>query len=179
MFRIPLKSALDLAKQYKIESLYPFLQESIVETSNPNPNIPHVPFLADCTFDQYFKQEQEQDTTNSISNPIHCDLHSVDVSFALLDAIPIFIAQLGEIQLFRRADSGYINATLLLQAGGIKSERERSIILSLEVGRVRMKKPDKLAGIWIPLERARALADTCSLTHKLGIFLSDQLNLEF
>ncbi|KAF9343219.1 hypothetical protein BGX26_006081, partial [Mortierella sp. AD094] len=60
------------------------------------------------------------------------------------------------------------------------TEQERSIVLSLELGRVRVRKPgSQLFGTWIPLARARALAATCSLHHKLGPFLNDNLDTYF
>ncbi|KNE54622.1 hypothetical protein AMAG_00584 [Allomyces macrogynus ATCC 38327] len=97
--------------------------------------------------------------------------------------------------LLRRADeSQYVNATTLLLAGGVDSDKERNIVLSLERGRVRVRRPSltaataagsggdartldppTLEGTWIPLARARALASTCSLDHHLALFLSDNL----
>ncbi|KAL7748302.1 hypothetical protein RI367_006261 [Sorochytrium milnesiophthora] len=41
--------------------------------------------------------------------------------------------------LMRRADTQYVNATTLLEAGGITTEAERSIVLSLERGRIRIR----------------------------------------
>ncbi|KAJ1505963.1 hypothetical protein HMI56_000851 [Coelomomyces lativittatus] len=98
--------------------------------------------------------------------------------------------------LLRRADTHYVNASTLLVAGGIESEHERSIVLSLE--NARMNVPEKtcavpselsspspsmalpvstlsLAGTWIPLERARALATTCNVETQLALFLCDLL----
>ncbi|KAJ2789307.1 hypothetical protein GGI18_002481, partial [Coemansia linderi] len=79
-------------------------------------------------------------------------------------------------RLLRLVENGYVNASSLLLAGGVASEQERSIVLSLEVGRFKWRRPQsKLYGTWIPLPRARALAATCSLNHRLGPFLNDNL----
>ena len=52
-------------------------------------------------------------------------------------------------QLQRRVDTGYVNATILLMAGGLETESERSIILSLEVGRIKVRKTTSdLYGTW-------------------------------
>ncbi|KAI9184021.1 hypothetical protein H9P43_003074 [Blastocladiella emersonii ATCC 22665] len=90
-----------------------------------------------------------------------------------------------DLLLMRRADdSQYVNATALLRAGGVDTERERSMILSLERGRVRVRAPPgtprnnaaaTLEGTWIPLSRARALAATCALDVRLDAFLADAL----
>lgn len=132
--------------------------------------------------------------------------------------------------LLRRIDTNFVNATTLLFAGGIESEQERSIVLSLERGRIRvrskreregklkgkgkkssnsaasgaarvvevdkvlgrdrnLRNKDKISadeddeitleGTWIPLPRARALASTCTLDHRLSYFLSDDLSTYF
>ncbi|KAJ1677529.1 hypothetical protein EV182_005974, partial [Spiromyces aspiralis] len=79
-------------------------------------------------------------------------------------------------RLLRLVETGYVNASSLLAAGGICTEGERNIILSLEVGRFKWRRPkSQLNGTWIPLPRARALAATCSLNHRLGPFLNDNL----
>ncbi|KAJ2397246.1 hypothetical protein GGI05_000737, partial [Coemansia sp. RSA 2603] len=83
-------------------------------------------------------------------------------------------------RLLRLVENGYVNASSLLLAGGVSSEQERSIVLSLEVGRFKWRRPQsKLYGTWIPLPRARALAATCSLNHRLGPFLNDNLEAYF
>ncbi|KAJ1913934.1 hypothetical protein H4219_004997 [Mycoemilia scoparia] len=79
-------------------------------------------------------------------------------------------------RLLRLVETGYVNASSLLSAGGIVTEGERNIVLSLEVGRFKWRRAkSKLNGTWIPLPRARALAATCSLNHRLGPFLNDNL----
>lgn len=105
----------------------------------------------------------------------------------IIDNIAVYVTVLseangveGEHLLMRRLDNGYINGTTLLKAGGIETEQERSIVLSLEVGRVRIpNRASKLHGTWIPLRRAQALAATCSLQHKLGPFLNDSIDSYF
>ncbi|KAJ2401231.1 hypothetical protein GGI23_001536 [Coemansia sp. RSA 2559] len=83
-------------------------------------------------------------------------------------------------RLLRLVENGYVNASSLLLSGGVASEQERSIVLSLEVGRFKWRRPQsKLYGTWIPLPRARALAATCSLNHRLGPFLNDNLEAYF
>ncbi|KAJ2607485.1 hypothetical protein H4S08_004811 [Coemansia sp. RSA 1365] len=83
-------------------------------------------------------------------------------------------------RLLRLVENGYVNASSLLLAGGVASEQERSIVLSLEVGRFKWRRPQsKLYGTWIPLPRARALSATCSLNHRLGPFLNDNLESYF
>ncbi|PVU96876.1 hypothetical protein BB559_002217 [Furculomyces boomerangus] len=83
-------------------------------------------------------------------------------------------------KLLRLAENGYVNASTLLEAGGVNSEQERNIVLSLEVGRFKWRRPDsQLSGTWVPLSRARALAATCSLTNRLGVFLNDNLESYF
>jgi len=80
------------------------------------------------------------------------------------------------IPLLRIYNNDMVNGTLLLTAGGVESEQNRSIILSLESKRVRIRKhTNGLCGTWIPLNRARELARTCSLDSKLSVFLSDNL----
>ncbi|KAI9255061.1 hypothetical protein BDA99DRAFT_517802 [Phascolomyces articulosus] len=83
-------------------------------------------------------------------------------------------------RIMRRLDSGYINGTKLLTAGGIDTESERSMILSFEMERRRMpRKKSELYGTWIPLRRAQELAVTCSIQHRLGPFLSDSIESYF
>ncbi|KAG0796913.1 hypothetical protein G6F57_005392 [Rhizopus arrhizus] len=85
-----------------------------------------------------------------------------------------------EHRIMRRLDTGFINGTALLAAGGIETESERSMILSFEMDRVRMpKKKSPLFGTWIPLRRAQELAITCSVQHKLGHFLEDSIESYF
>ncbi|KAL9545260.1 hypothetical protein MBANPS3_007230 [Mucor bainieri] len=85
-----------------------------------------------------------------------------------------------EYRIMRRVDTGFINGTVLLTAGGIETESERSMILSFEMERVRMpKKKSQLFGTWIPLRRAQELAVTCSIQHKLGHFLEDSIEQYF
>ncbi|KAF9216505.1 hypothetical protein BGZ59_009416 [Podila verticillata] len=112
-------------------------------------------------------------------NPVTPNIH-----LTVIDNVALFTTKLvnpgAEYRLLRRADNGYVNATTLLLAGGVETEQERSIVLSLELGRVRVRKPgSQLFGTWIPLARARALAATCSLHHKLGPFLNDNLDTYF
>ncbi|KAL1922858.1 uncharacterized protein VTP21DRAFT_9234 [Calcarisporiella thermophila] len=105
----------------------------------------------------------------------------------VMDKIAVFETMLtrsagfkADYRLLRRVDTNMVNATLLLQAGGVETEAERSIVLSLELRRSRVRKADSpLNGVWIPLERARALAATCSLHHRLGPFLNDDLLDEY
>ncbi|KAJ3139948.1 hypothetical protein HDU90_008849 [Geranomyces variabilis] len=78
------------------------------------------------------------------------------------------------VPLLRRVDNNMVNATLLLHAGGLVTDKDRSIVLSLERGRARCrKKGSGLYGTWIPLNRARHLARTFCLQGKLGGFLGD------
>ncbi|KAI9597271.1 hypothetical protein BDF19DRAFT_412252 [Syncephalis fuscata] len=104
-----------------------------------------------------------------------------------IEGSPFYVTTLGPAQGFsrdfrmmRRVDTGYVNASALLEAGGIETESERSIILSLEIGRMRVpQRESELFGTWIPLGRARALAATCSLQNRLGPFLNDNLATYF
>lgn len=80
----------------------------------------------------------------------------------------------------RRLDTGFVNGTSLLTAGGIDTERERSMILSFEMERIRIpNKGSDLCGTWIPLRRAQELAVTCSIQNRLGPFLSDRVESYF
>ncbi|KAI8087526.1 hypothetical protein BDF21DRAFT_450618 [Thamnidium elegans] len=104
----------------------------------------------------------------------------------LIDHIAVCIVVLAktettpEYRIMRRVDTGFINGTVLLTAGGIETESERSMILSFEMERVRMpKKKSQLFGTWIPLRRAQELAVTCSIQHKLGHFLEDSIESYF
>ncbi|KAI8877531.1 hypothetical protein K501DRAFT_288329 [Backusella circina FSU 941] len=81
-----------------------------------------------------------------------------------------------EYRIMRRLDNQFINGTVLLTAGGIETERERSMILSFEMDRVRMPKPENaLFGTWIPLRRAQELACTCSIQNTLAQFLDNDV----
>ncbi|OMJ18067.1 hypothetical protein AYI70_g5578, partial [Smittium culicis] len=83
-------------------------------------------------------------------------------------------------KLLRLVENGYVNASSLLEAGGVTSEQERNIVLSLEVGRFKWRRPEsQLSGTWVPLSRARALSATCSLTNRVGVFLNDNLESYF
>jgi hypothetical protein len=82
--------------------------------------------------------------------------------------------------IIRRLDTGFVNGTTLLTAGGIDTERERSMILSFEMERIRVpNKGNRLWGTWIPLHRAQELAATCSIQNRLAGFLSDRLDTYF
>ncbi|PVU87410.1 hypothetical protein BB561_006348 [Smittium simulii] len=83
-------------------------------------------------------------------------------------------------KIMRLVENGYVNASTLLEAGGVYSEQEKNIVLSLEIGRFKWRRPaSQLSGTWVPLSRARALAATCSLTNRVGIFLNDCLEAYF
>ncbi|CAO3595148.1 unnamed protein product [Absidia cylindrospora] len=83
-------------------------------------------------------------------------------------------------KVLRRLDTGFVNGTSLLTAGGIDTERERSMILSFEMERIRIPNKDsELCGTWIPLRRAQELAVTCSIQNRLGPFLSDRVESYF
>lgn len=79
------------------------------------------------------------------------------------------------IPIIRRVEDGCVNATTLLVAGGLVSDRERSTVLSLEVIKSKIRKKMGLLGTWIPLKRARELSRTYLLEAKLAFFLSDGL----
>ncbi|ORX58013.1 hypothetical protein DM01DRAFT_1405674 [Hesseltinella vesiculosa] len=102
----------------------------------------------------------------------------------LLDNVSVCVATLSvtnedhtsKYEVLRRLDTGFVNGTSLLTAGGIDTERERSMILSFEMERIRIPNPSsELYGTWIPLHRAQELAVTCSIQHRLGPFLSDRI----
>ncbi|RUS15464.1 hypothetical protein BC937DRAFT_92416 [Endogone sp. FLAS-F59071] len=109
------------------------------------------------------------------------------VYITVIDNIAVYVMLLTkatgfdkDYRLMRRVDTGYVNGTTLLMAGGIETESERSIVFSLEVGRMRVRKQSsELFGTWIPLRRAMALATSCSLRHKLGPFLDEDLDTHF
>ncbi|KAG2195488.1 hypothetical protein INT47_012032 [Mucor saturninus] len=112
------------------------------------------------------------------------------MTITLLDNVTVCIAILRkqeeeegtetEYRLMRRLDTGYINGTQLLTAGGIDTESERSMILSFEMSRVRiLNKASQLYGTWIPCRRAQELAATCSIQHKLGPFLDGDVESLF
>ncbi|KAI9345623.1 hypothetical protein BDR26DRAFT_781039, partial [Obelidium mucronatum] len=78
------------------------------------------------------------------------------------------------IPILRRVDNGMVNASQLLHAGGLVTEQEKSVILSLERFKKRYRRSDSaLRGTWIPLSRARELSRTLSLDQRLQVFLSD------
>ncbi|GAA5812316.1 hypothetical protein MFLAVUS_005767 [Mucor flavus] len=110
------------------------------------------------------------------------------MSISLLDHVVVCTAVLKkkeegiekEYTLMRRLDNGFINGTQLLTAGGIETERERSMILSFEMSRVRIpNKQSNLFGTWIPSRRAQELAATCSIQHALGDFLDEDIESLF
>lgn len=110
------------------------------------------------------------------------------MSISLLDHVVVCTAVLRkkeegiekEYTLMRRLDNGFINGTQLLTAGGIETERERSMILSFEMSRVRIpNKQSNLFGTWIPSRRAQELAATCSIQHALGDFLDEDIESLF
>ncbi|RUS27921.1 hypothetical protein BC938DRAFT_482567 [Jimgerdemannia flammicorona] len=109
------------------------------------------------------------------------------IYITVIDHIAVYVTLLTkaagfdkDCRLMRRVDTGFVNGTTLLMAGGIETESERSIVLSLEVGRMRVRKHgSELFGTWIPLRRAMALATSCSLRHKLGPFLNENLDTYF
>lgn len=80
----------------------------------------------------------------------------------------------GAIPILRNVNHATVNATMLLAAAGV-SELERSIILSLERQRVNTA---AIKGSWIPLLRARALAQSCCLNEQNNCILSDQISVE-
>lgn len=82
----------------------------------------------------------------------------------------------GLIPQMRRVDNDMINATLLLHFGGVFTDQERSIVLSLERNRVRCKdKNSGLYGTWIPLARAQDIARSMCIESYLSRFLRDDL----
>ncbi|ORX91479.1 hypothetical protein K493DRAFT_317229 [Basidiobolus meristosporus CBS 931.73] len=108
---------------------------------------------------------------------------SPQIFITMVESLPFYVITVGPAEgfsntyrLLRRYDSGYVNATTLLTAGGMESEKEQAIVLSLEIRRMRIRRQESpLFGTWIPLQRARALAATCSLQQKLGPFLDYDL----
>lgn len=122
--------------------------------------------------------------------PIVYPLQPTDppMTITLLDRVAVCTAILKkqeegiekEYRLMRRLDNGFINGTQLLTAGGIDTERERSMILSFEMSRVRIpNKQSNLFGTWIPSRRAQELAATCSILHALGAFLDEDIESLF
>ncbi|KAI9017944.1 hypothetical protein CLU79DRAFT_762322 [Phycomyces nitens] len=107
---------------------------------------------------------------------------STPMYITVLDNTPVCVAVFEktdsspEHRILRRLDSGTVHGTSLLTAGGIETERERSMILSFEMNRIRVaNKASALHGTWIPLRRAQELAATCSIQDRLGPFLTDQM----
>jgi len=100
----------------------------------------------------------------------------IPVNMDILESSDSSITQPPLIPLLRIYNNDMVNGTLLLTAGGVESDQNRSIVLSLESKRVRIRKhTNGLYGTWIPLNRARELARTCSLDSKLSVFLNDNL----
>ncbi|CAO3684020.1 unnamed protein product [Rhizopus stolonifer] len=102
----------------------------------------------------------------------------------VIDQIAVCVTVLEKTEtthrIMRRLDTCFVNGTSLLEAGGIETESERSMILSFEMNRVRMTKvKSPLFGTWIPLRRAQELAITCSVQHKLSHFLDDSIEPYF
>ncbi|KAJ3099291.1 hypothetical protein HDU96_010750 [Phlyctochytrium bullatum] len=84
------------------------------------------------------------------------------------------------VPILRRVDNDMVNATLLLHAGGLSTDREKSIVLSLERSRVRNRREGSaLFGTWIPLSRAREIARSLCLNPRLETFLDDGLGPTF
>ncbi|KAJ3100980.1 hypothetical protein HDU97_001736 [Phlyctochytrium planicorne] len=84
------------------------------------------------------------------------------------------------IPIVRRVDNDMINATLLLHAGGLSTDREKSIVLSLERAKTRNRRQGSpMFGTWIPLARAREMARSLCLDSKLELFLDDSLGVLF
>ncbi|TPX31026.1 hypothetical protein SmJEL517_g05560 [Synchytrium microbalum] len=112
---------------------------------------------------------------------------SPHIYIAVVDGVGLYITWLKAsspqeqhgIPLMRRLDTDMVHGATLLYAGGMFTEKERSIVLSLERGRVRHKGHSPLMGTWISLFRARNLASTCSLDAVLEQFLSDDLSSYF
>lgn len=123
--------------------------------------------------------------TNS-TNPIVNTLTPMEppMFITIIDQIAVCVTVLEKTEtahwIMRRLDTCFVNGTSLLEAGGIETESERSMILSFEMNRVRMTKPKSpLFGTWIPLRRAQELAITCSVQHKLSHFLEDSIEPYF
>ncbi|KAJ1979745.1 hypothetical protein H4R35_001393, partial [Dimargaris xerosporica] len=134
------------------------------------------------------RQEAEEDAPPPRPDCIPTRINvTPKIYLTIIEATPFYIVVVGPRQgfkrshtLLRRADTGYVNAERLLSAGGVETDQEKSIVLSLEMDRYRYPSHDsELYGSWIPLPRARALAATCSLHHKLGPFLNDNLQTYF
>ncbi|TPX40847.1 hypothetical protein SeLEV6574_g06377 [Synchytrium endobioticum] len=118
-------------------------------------------------------------------NPLPCT--SPPIYLTSIDGVGLYITWLKTyphqqrgVPLMRRVDSDLVHGATLLFAGGMITERERSIVLSLERGRVRFKIPESpLSGTWVSLYRARGLASSCCLDAVLELLLSDDLNSYF
>ncbi|CAO3599977.1 unnamed protein product [Absidia cylindrospora] len=113
-------------------------------------------------------------------------LTSPAMYITVIDDIAVCVAilpstlDIPEYRIMRRLDLDYVNGTTLLMAGGIDSERERSVIFSLEKDRLRIRRQNSmLNGTWLPLRRAQHLAATCSIEHRLGSFLADSIECHF
>ncbi|CAO3645578.1 unnamed protein product [Cunninghamella echinulata] len=129
-------------------------------------------------------QQQEADTNKIFPNvPTNPPMY-----VTVIENVTVCVATLSvseetgskSYKILRRLDTGYVNGQSLLTAGGIDTERERNMILSFEIERVRIpNKENGLYGTWIPLRRAQELAVTCSIQNKLGPFLSDHIETLF
>ncbi|ORZ25839.1 hypothetical protein BCR42DRAFT_401031 [Absidia repens] len=113
-------------------------------------------------------------------------LTSPTMYITVIDDIAVCVAilcptvDMPEYRIMRRLDLDYVNGTTLLMAGGIDTERERSVIFSLEKDRLRIRRQNSiLNGTWLPLRRAQHLAATCSIEHRLGSFLDDSIECHF
>ncbi|KAI7883960.1 hypothetical protein K492DRAFT_174677 [Lichtheimia hyalospora FSU 10163] len=126
-------------------------------------------------------------STTTTDNVVHTTTPTnPNMYITVVDNIAVCVAVLAptetvpECRIMRRLDTNYINGTILLTAGGIETESERSMILSFEMDRRRVpKQKSGLYGTWIPLRRAQELAVTHSIQHRLGVFLSDNIEKFF
>lgn len=126
-------------------------------------------------------------TTTTTEHVVHTTTPTnPSMYITVVDNIAVCVAVLAptetvpECRIMRRLDTNYINGTTLLTAGGIETESERSMILSFEMDRRRVpKQKSGLYGTWIPLRRAQELAVTHSIQHRLGVFLSENIEKYF
>lgn len=127
----------------------------------------------------YYQKRQKSPPSTTPSTVIATSASSVDdtlqpSSSSSSSSIPSTSSST-QIPLLRRLDNGLVNASLLLHAGGLRTESERSIVLSLEPHRVRYRESKILNGAWIPLSRAQEMARSFCMQDKVGVFLSDGL----
>lgn len=170
----------DALSQLSIQLPESGMSKEISPSSTPTMTAPPSPIMkADAIF--IGMAGERQPIIISTSKPT-----TPPVYITVIDNIAVYVMILKvtgfdkDYRLMRRVDTGYVNGTTLLVAGGIETESERSIVLSLEVGRMRVRKQSsELFGTWIPLRRAMALATSCSLRHKLGPFLDEDLDTHF